>query len=314
MVTSNQTSNSTASYLMCNGCSEMKDIEDGFYVNKATGKPMKPCKACRKSKAAARWQAAKLNPNPRSTEPKRCGKCGEVRPATDFYADVSALSGLSSWCEDCQKESGREHHQVRLATLNYSPTTEPKKCTVCNVVKPPEMFNKSRINSSGLVAQCKDCEKEYRKTRNFPRQTDPKVCSNCGPPALPDAMFYADSYHTDGREPRCIVCIHKKSHNPDGNYTGHDYLRMEQEQGGHCRFYFIDGEGCSDIDYDDKGLHIDHDHESGEIRGLLCHNHNRRIVSLFDRLSPEQLCEILRYTDKLFGVIENAKDESGSRL
>ena len=271
---------------------------------------MKPCKVCRKSSVATRRQAAKLNPNPRSEKPKHCGQCGELKPASEFYSNEVASTGLTSWCKDCHKVSSIRSHKVRLATLDYAPTSEPKQCSRCDVVKPPEMFNKSRINSSGLVAQCKDCEKDYRKTRNFPRQTDPKVCNNCGLPALPDRMFKSDPYHKDGREPRCVVCLHKKSYNPDGTYTGHDYLRIEQEQGGHCQFYSIDSGGCSDMDSADKALHIDHD--SGKIRGLLCHNHNRRVVSLFDRLSPEQLCEILRYTDKLSGVIDNARYESDS--
>ena len=312
MVTPNGTSSSASNTLECIRCGDLKDKEEGFYKDK--GKPQQPCKDCRKSYAAARWQAAKRDPKPRSAEPKRCRKCDEVKPGAEFYSDISASDGLNSYCKECAKLDGRGHHQVRLATLNYTPTTEPKECTICGVTKPPQEFNRSRISSSGLVAQCKQCEKDYRSTRNFPRQTDPKVCSNCGPPALPDTMFYADSYHTDGREPRCTVCIHKKSHNPNGNYSGHDYPRIEQEQRGYCRFYFIDGEGCSDIDSADKGLHIDHDHNSGEIRGLLCHNHNRRIVSLFDRLSPEQLCEMLEYTDKLSGVVDNANDESGSNL
>ena len=312
MVTPNESSCSVTGTLMCIRCGDAKDREDDFYKDK--GKPQQPCKACRKSYAHARWQAAKQNPNPRSTEPKRCRKCDEVKSADEFYSDVSALDGLNSYCKECAKLDGKRHHQVRLATLNYVPTMEPKKCTICGVIKPPEDFNRSRINSSGLVAQCKECEKEYRQNRNFPRQTDPKECAKCGPPLLPDSMFHGDSYFVDGREPRCIVCIHKKSHNPDGKYTGHDYLRIEQEQGGYCRFYLFDGEGCWNSDEADKRLHIDHDHETGEIRALLCHNHNRRVVSLFDKLSPDQLCEILKYTGKLSGVIETARTKANSGL
>jgi hypothetical protein len=56
-----------------------------------------------------------------------------------------------------------------------------------------------------------------------------------------------------------------------------DYERMLEEQGGGC---YICGKKP-----DKRALDIDHDHETGKVRGLLCSNHNRAIGLLNDDIT-----------------------------
>ncbi len=56
-----------------------------------------------------------------------------------------------------------------------------------------------------------------------------------------------------------------------------DYERMLEEQGGGC---YICGKKP-----DKRALAIDHDHETGKVRGLLCSNHNRAIGLLNDDIT-----------------------------
>ena len=149
--------------------------------------------------------------------------------------------------------------------------------------------------------------KKYRKSRNFPRQTDPKICVKCGPPALPDKMFGQSPYHSEGRQPICRVCIHKKKNNRDGKYTGHDYLRIEKEQGGHCKFYDPENP-CENSGKRNTGLHIDHNHNIGKMRRLLCHYHNRRVVGMFDKLTDKEIYALLEYTGKWDAVLNVSKN------
>jgi hypothetical protein len=52
--------------------------------------------------------------------------------------------------------------------------------------------------------------------------------------------------------------------------TAADYDSMLAEQGGACAL-------CSGINDNGRPLYIDHDHETGEVRGLLCHTCNSNL-------------------------------------
>lgn len=51
--------------------------------------------------------------------------------------------------------------------------------------------------------------------------------------------------------------------------TDDDYARMLNEQGGFCAI-----SGCVRTPKT-RRFHVDHDHATGRVRGLLCHWHNR---------------------------------------
>ena len=209
--------------MICTKCGISKIRED-FYTDKKTGRPFRQCKDCKKAYVSDYQKSMKAKSYPRSENPKYCNQCGQIKPVNEFYSNKTTKTGLTAYCKNCTNANNRRDHQIRRATKNYLPTTNPKVCTVCGLEKPAEMFYPSPVVKSGRVAQCIDCTKEYRKSRNYPRQTYPKVCKNCGPPELPDRMFTSSPYHRDGRETRCNVCMHKKTYNPEGQYTAHDYL------------------------------------------------------------------------------------------
>jgi hypothetical protein len=72
------------------------------------------------------------------------------------------------------------------------------------------------------------------------------------------------------------------------------YLEMEKEQGGKCLI-------CSCTVSDPRNnkckyLSVDHDHKTGEVRGLLCHNCNRGIGYFLD--NSELLISAAQYVNK----------------
>ena len=48
---------------------------------------------------------------------KRCGKCGKVKPASDFYRAQRRATGLSSYCKPCQRADTRERTAKRRAEM-----------------------------------------------------------------------------------------------------------------------------------------------------------------------------------------------------
>ena len=133
-----------------------------------------------------------------------------------------------------------------------------KVCTRCCAAKPLEAF---REHPSGLHrrrSQCRLCER-----------------------ALANEVHAADP---DKHRNRTIKHRYGIDHQ--------QYLDMVAEQDGRCAICRTD-EGEANGKGQRYWLHIDHDHESGKIRGLLCTTCNTGIAHL--RHNPLLLHQALRY-------------------
>jgi len=103
-----------------------------------------------------------------------------------------------------------------------------------------------------------------------------KKCSKCG------EMKSLSEYHRDHRKnskkthvSRCKVCAGKyfRNHDLKRNYniTLEDFNRMFAEQEGCCAICHTHQSEC-------KGkLNVDHNHETGQVRALLCGKCNRAL-------------------------------------
>ena len=75
------------------------------------------------------------------------------------------------------------------------------------------------------------------------------------------------------------------------NLTLEEYEALLSAQGGGCAICGIaQGTGRSGV------LHVDHDHTTGKVRGLLCHNCNKGIGCLQD--NPDLLRSGVRYLER----------------
>ena len=111
-----------------------------------------------------------------------------------------------------------------------------KVCTKCGIDKPLERFHKDRLGKYGLHSQCKDCMAKYRRQNR-------------------------DRLRKQDRE-RQIKKLYGMTMNE------HDELLTKQN--GVCL-------GCGATNFNGKSYHlaVDHNHETGEVRGLLCLKCNR---------------------------------------
>lgn len=126
-----------------------------------------------------------------------------------------------------------------------------------------------------------------------------KTCSKCGKQKSIDDFFRSADNKKDGHDPRCKACkqavtmawreknkdkyneymrARNKHHYPEYrlrryDLTSADHARMMLEQGGVCAL-------CEKPQKGKRPLVVDHDHNTGEVRGLLCYGCNRLIVPL----------------------------------
>ena len=124
-----------------------------------------------------------------------------------------------------------------------------KRCSKCGEVKPVSEFGKNRSAKEGLQSWCKVCHNEARKQL---RQTE------AGQAATRKANRKSD-WKRQGIQ-----------------LTHEEYDLLLQAQGHRC--------ACCGIHQSElkKVLHVDHDHETGKVRGLLCSNCNTGIGKLGD--------------------------------
>jgi len=134
---------------------------------------------------------------------KRCKKCGEVKPSTEYYAAKGTRDGLRGDCKACF---------ATRAKLWYQANREH----VIERVQSWQRANPERLSAT------------RKKTRELRRDID------------------RDAY------------LRRKF-----GLGSPEYEAMLADQGGRCRI-------CGRLPRNGSSLHVDHDHETGEVRGLLC--------------------------------------------
>lgn len=116
-----------------------------------------------------------------------------------------------------------------------------------------------------------------------------KVCSRCGD-EKPLEAFHCDATKPDGRAPRCAPCKSQVSKGYYERWTPEQRAKHRERVLRHR--YGIDQavfdalvelqEGCCAICGRERPLCVDHDHETGRVRGLLCRICNSAIGKLDD--------------------------------
>ena len=119
-----------------------------------------------------------------------------------------------------------------------------------------------------------------------------KVCTKCKV-EKPLDEFYRNKKQKDGRRARCKECYYapeqEAARNLKARYgiTLAEYDTMLEQQGGCCKV-------CGTADSGGKGrFHVDHNHTTGKVRGLLCNGCNIGIGHLKD--SPDVLLKAAAY-------------------
>ena len=131
-----------------------------------------------------------------------------------------------------------------------------------------------------------------------------KACikSGCGR-TLPEVCFGGDSSRSDNKNPMCRGCVRvksKKTYCKDKQYAhrlAQKYGLTVSERDG---ILFSQDWSCAICEKKDAGgrgkFHVDHNHETGEVRGLLCAQCNTGLGKLGD--SIKTLKKAIKYLEE----------------
>ncbi|MFF0317534.1 endonuclease VII domain-containing protein [Micromonospora sp. NPDC005252] len=192
--------------------------------------------------------------------------------------------------------------------MSDSPDGAEKACPQCKRVLASTEFHRDRRRKDGLAFYCKVCaaarsEASRRKRGIAPQRRSPrpvgeglKWCPDCEQ-IKPLNDFPTTSTKASGRHSYCKPC-----HNARGKETAQrlyggtreyhlqqrygigekEFQELLAEQGGVCAI-------CGGAD----PQHLDHDHRTGWVRGILCFNCNGGLGQFRD--SPTRLARAITY-------------------
>lgn len=198
---------------------------------------------------------------------KHCTKCNEIKSINEFSPAHHTKDKHTSWCRDCMNAHGRARY-IPHPKPEYHPPAF-KKCTGCHEIKPLEEFAKEPSKASGRGAKCKPCKRILDSRRYHARPSEQQRTRN-------------------------------KNLKRNFGITLDDYNRMHVSQNGLCA---ICGNPETSFDARHKvvrSLAVDHDHETGEVRGLLCYTCNMALGFLQE--DPIRIQSLLAYILKYKGA------------
>jgi hypothetical protein len=149
-----------------------------------------------------------------------------------------------------------------------------KQCTKCLRVKPFDDFYANKRKPNGLESQCKVCSNE--QVRRY-RLENPETV----------AAIQRRSYRKN------VESIRAQKLRLRYGITVAEYEQRLTEQGGTCAVCQGPNTGNSMNGKPHEVFAVDHDHETGAVRGLLCQPCNRGLGNFRDQ--PELLRRAIDY-------------------
>jgi len=177
---------------------------------------------------------------------KKCRDCGELKPLTEFPPSKRNRDGRVSYCRPCMRKRHQASYRRRMAEQGR---------TVRELRDVPNGYR-----------WCPDCE-TVKELSEFPtnpsgRQGYGRYCKPC--------------HNIRGRENRTKNWGSTREYHLQHRYgIGQDEVNdlLELQDGG-----------CGGCRRPDPG-HVDHDHETGEVRGILCFNCNQALGNVRDDIA-----------------------------
>ena len=161
-----------------------------------------------------------------------------------------------------------------------------KVCKKCGVTKPLDDFYKMVGMRDGHRNECKACNLKAKADRHRRNPEPGRERARKWAQDNPERVAArTQRYRDDGRRQRNDRRYHLKRRY---GLTVEQYDEMLAAQGGVCAI-------CGRPPRDDISLHVDHDHETGRVRGLTCFRCNNALGDFND--DPRLLERAAAYLD-----------------
>lgn len=254
---------------------------------------------------------------------KTCNRCHETKPLTEFHKLSKAPDGRQYTCKPCAIERALRRAKdnpeaKRAADQRYASTDEYKAKRNArradNVEHAQEVAKRWRENNREHYLEKKREEwKRYREKHPLPEKPLPKRPHTESQKEKKRQLYYENRERIQAQQkayrdahPEVQEANRERSRNwqinnvdrrRDAHLRQHYGITLEQynamlaEQGSVCAICHKDGTTG-------RGgrLHVDHDHETGAVRGLICNHCNNGLGHFLD--NPDTMRSGAEYIEK----------------
>jgi hypothetical protein len=197
---------------------------------------------------------------------KRCTKCGVDKPLSAYGKRKGGSYGLHPLCKECQQPLDRARYEAKrdeLLAAEQDDTSKVKRCTNCGVDKPLSAYGKQPGGRLGLHPRCKECRQAQERARYAEKREEILAKQKANP----------------NRKANRLRHERRKKYGVTDDLLG----VLTDHQDGRCAV-------CGGAV---EKLCIDHDHDTGVVRGLLCSPCNIGLGHLKD--DPVRLLAAVEY-------------------
>lgn len=177
---------------------------------------------------------------PKGNPTKKCCRCDHFKPFAQFDRSYKSKDGHRSACKPCRAKAQRFSYLHYAQAFDRRKLPKEKKCSRCVVVRPRAEFTLSRSSRDGLDYVCRKCKAEL---------------------------------HAEYREHSKVWLKNQRLCNLWNLYrlSGMDYELLLEAQKHVC--------AICEQDMGERPF-VDHCHDSGKTRGLLCNKCNSALGSI----------------------------------
>jgi hypothetical protein len=194
---------------------------------------------------------------------KTCLDCGEAKLLADFSPSPRGVAGRNSYCKVCMRERSKASYRKRKAAAGMTVRERPE----------PTLEGTKRCPDCGMVKSLDEFPRNRADRTGY--ATYCKPCHNARTRAnIQKNHGNTRNYHLVGRY----------------GLTAAQYEAMLSAQRGRCA-------AC----WNAPAAHVDHDHVTGRVRGLLCSSCNQALGNARDDI--DVLRRLVNYLHASRGVL-----------
>ena len=170
-------------------------------------------------------------------------------------------------CKECTKGCSPLVYFHTAVKKDISVCSKFRVCNSCNEKKELSLFAKNKSNFAGVNSECKRCRSKRRTTQEYRNQENKRRST----PEQKKRMYLSFVKYKNKNKKKVALTQKKWFLKKFYGLSYDQYQNILKSQDNKCAICGLDQKNCA------RTFNVDHKHEEGKVRGILCNNCNTGI-------------------------------------